>query len=129
MSPFLLLLNVRAIRPMSRATSPTPLTKTTRVALIGIGAIAELIATALAELPGVRLVAGSCRTEGKGRAFADKFDCKWFADSSRMLDDVRPDAAVVCTPSGLHLDAVLACAQRKIHVICEKPLEITPQRV
>src|SRR4029078_1112014 len=47
----------------------------------------------------------------------------------RMLDEVKPDAAIVCTPSGAHLESVLACTQRKIHVCCEKPLEITSARV
>src|SRR5436305_6556667 len=103
--------------------------KTFRVAIIGIGAIADLIATALAEIPRVQLVAGSCRTESKGRRFAEKFGCHWYDDTGRMLDEVRPDVAVICTPSGMHLDAVLACAAVKIHCICEKPLEITPPRV
>jgi len=61
--------------------------KTFSVAIIGIGAIAELIALALAEIPRVRLVAGSCRTEAKGRRFADKFNCKWFDDTPR--DEMR----------------------------------------
>ena len=99
------------------------------IALIGIGAIADLIAVALAEIPRAKLVAGSCRTEAKGNTFADRFSCKWFADAERMLDEIKPDAAIVCTPSGAHLEAVLACTAREIHVCCEKPLEITPERV
>jgi predicted dehydrogenase len=106
---------------------PSP--KVRNVALVGIGAIADLIAVALAEVPRVKLVAGSCRTEAKGRAFAERFNCRWFGDTERMLDEVRPDAAIVCTPSGQHLEAVLACTARKIHVCCEKPLEITSARV
>jgi predicted dehydrogenase len=98
------------------------------VAVIGVGAISDLIAVALGELPRVTLVSGSCRTEAKGKAFAEKFSCAWYDDTNRMLDDVRPDVAIVCTPSGLHLDSVMSCAQRKIHVVCEKPLEITPAR-
>src|SRR6476660_2684735 len=100
-----------------------------RVAIVGVGAIAELIAGALAEIPRATLVAGSCRTEAKGRAFAGKFKCDWFGDTERMLDEAKPDVAVICTPSGAHLEALLACAARKIHVICEKPLEITAERV
>ena len=101
---------------------------TFRVAIIGVGAIAELIATALGEIPAAQLVAGSCRTEAKGRNFAERFSCAWYGDSEAMLDKEKPDVAVVCTPSGAHLEATLACAQRKIHVICEKPLEITTAR-
>ena len=100
-----------------------------RVVIIGIGAIAELIAVALREVPQARLVAGSCRTEAKGRKFAEQFACAWHGDTESMLDKERPDVAIVATPSAAHLKAVLACAARKIHVVCEKPLEITPARV
>jgi predicted dehydrogenase len=100
-----------------------------RVVIIGIGAIAELIAVALREIPQAKLVAGSCRTEAKGRKFAEQFACAWHGDTEAMLDRESPDVAIVATPSAAHLDPVLACAARKVHVICEKPLEITPARV
>ncbi len=41
-----------------------------RAAIIGIGAIARMHARALRDIPGVELVAGTCRTEEKGRSFA-----------------------------------------------------------
>jgi UDP-N-acetyl-2-amino-2-deoxyglucuronate dehydrogenase len=100
-----------------------------RAAIIGIGAIARLHARALADIPGVELVAASCRTEEKGRAFAADFGCTWHADTARMLRRERPDFVTVATPSGAHLEAVLAAARRGIHVICEKPLEITLKRI
>ncbi|HYO11336.1 MAG TPA: Gfo/Idh/MocA family oxidoreductase [Tepidisphaeraceae bacterium] len=100
-----------------------------RVVIIGIGAIAELIAQVLAEMPRARLVGGSCRTEAKGRKFAERFGVAWYADNERLLDEARPDVAIICTPSGQHRDAAIACAARKIHVLCEKPLEITTARV
>src|SRR6188768_372420 len=99
-----------------------------RVAIIGIGAIAELIATALREIPQAKLIAGSCRTEAKGRKFAEQFSCTWYGDTNVMLDSEKPDVAIVATPSGAHLESVLACAARKIHVVCEKPIEVTPAR-
>jgi predicted dehydrogenase len=110
---------------MPSSPSPQPF----RVAIIGVGAIAELIAGVLAQIPRAKLVAGCCRTESKGRAFAQKFQCDWFAETERMLDQAKPDVAVICTPSGAHLEAALACAARKIHIVCEKPLEITTERV
>ena len=113
---------------MSRESSSRPIQSPHRVAVIGVGAISDLIGVALSEIASVKLVAGSCRTEAKGKAFAGKFSCAWYDDTNRMLDDVKPEVAIVCTPSGLHLDSVLACAARKVHVICEKPLEITPAR-
>jgi predicted dehydrogenase len=100
-----------------------------RIVIIGVGAIADILGAAIAELPNATLVGGSCRTQSKGEAFAERFKCAWFDNYERMLDELRPDVAIVCTPSGAHLEPVAACAQRNIHVICEKPLEISLDRV
>ena len=100
-----------------------------RAAIIGIGAIARMHARALRDIPGVELVAGTCRTEEKGRSFAAEFGCAWHADAGRMLRREKPDFVTVATPSGAHLPAVLAAARRGVHVICEKPLEISLARI
>ncbi len=100
-----------------------------RAAIIGIGAIAKMHARALRDIPGVELVAATCRTEEKGQAFAAEFGCRWHADTARMLRREKPDFVTVATPSGAHLPAVLAALRRGIHVICEKPLEITLPRI
>ncbi|MFM7249530.1 MAG: Gfo/Idh/MocA family protein [Planctomycetaceae bacterium] len=100
-----------------------------RAAIIGIGAIARMHARAIGDLEGVELVAGCCRTEEKGRAFAAEFGCRWYPDAARMLRREKPDFVTVATPSGAHLEAVRAAARRGVHVICEKPLEITLRRI
>jgi predicted dehydrogenase len=100
-----------------------------RAAIIGIGAIARMHARALADIPGVELVAATCRTEEKGRGFAAEFGCQWYADTAKMLRREKPDFVSVATPSGGHLPAALAAFRRGVHVICEKPLEITLARI
>ncbi len=103
--------------------------KTYRAAIIGVGAIADIHAMAMGDLENVELVAGSCRTEAKGQTFAQRFDCHWYRDYEDLLDQARPDFVTVATPSGFHLEPLEACARRGIHVLCEKPLEITVARV
>jgi predicted dehydrogenase len=100
-----------------------------RAAIIGIGAIARLHARALRTIPDVELVAASCRTEEKGRGFAAEFSCRWYDDTARMIRREQPDFVTVATPSGAHLEAVLAAVRRGAHVVCEKPLEISLKRV
>ena len=100
-----------------------------RVAIIGIGAIAGMHARAIGDIPGVELVAATCRTEAKGRAFGEQFGCAWHADTATMLRREKPDAVTIATPSGAHLDAALKAIRKDIHVICEKPLEITTKRI
>lgn len=105
------------------------MSKTYRLAVIGVGAIANMHARAIKDLPQAKLVAGSCRTPERGQKFAEQFGCKWYADYEDMLDREKPDVVTITTPSGAHLEPMLAAAKRGIHVLCEKPLEITTQRV
>lgn len=102
---------------------------THRIAIAGIGAVAELHALSIEDLDDAELVAGSCRTESKGRDFAAEFDCGWYADTEEMLDVEDVDVLSICTPSGAHLPPTLAAAERGVHVLCEKPLEITTERI
>lgn len=100
-----------------------------RIAIVGIGAIATMHARAIADLSNATLVAGSCRGEAKGRAFAEQFGCRWYGDYEAMLDAEKPDVITICTPSGAHLEPTIAAAKRGIHILCEKPLEITTARI
>jgi predicted dehydrogenase len=86
-------------------------------------------ARAIGDIPGVELVAATCRTEAKGRAFSEQFGCAWHADTAKMLRREKPDVVTIATPSGAHLDAALKAIRKDIHVICEKPLEITTKRI
>jgi UDP-N-acetyl-2-amino-2-deoxyglucuronate dehydrogenase len=108
----------------------TALLTMTRVVIIGVGGISNVYASALAAMSDgdCTLVAGCCRTEEKGRAFADKFGCKYYSDYLVMLDTERPDVAIITTPSGSHLEPTVACAERSVHVLSDKPLEITLER-
>lgn len=102
-----------------------------RMAIIGVGAIATMHARAIGDLAGqgAELVAGCCRTREKGEQFAKKFNCRWHADFTQMMDQEKPDIVTIATPSGAHLEPVEAAAARGIHVLCEKPLEISTERI
>ncbi|MDS0300332.1 Gfo/Idh/MocA family oxidoreductase [Halogeometricum sp. S1BR25-6] len=100
-----------------------------RIAIAGIGTVAEVHALSIRDLNRATLVAGSCRTESRGREFAAEFDCEWYGDTGRMLDEADPGVLIVCTPSGAHSEPTLAAAARNVDVLCEKPLEITADRI
>jgi len=102
---------------------------TYRTAIAGIGAVAELHAQAIADLDNATLIAGSSRTESSGREFADRHGCTWYADTAIMLDDATPDVLIVCTPNATHLEPTLVAAKQGVDVLCEKPLEVTTERI
>jgi UDP-N-acetyl-2-amino-2-deoxyglucuronate dehydrogenase len=104
-------------------------TKAYRIAIIGTGGIAHTHALAIAELDNATLVAGCGRRQEVARKFADRHGCRHYIDQAQMLDEQKPDVVAVCTPSGAHLEPTLACIERGIDVLCEKPLEITTGRV
>jgi predicted dehydrogenase len=97
--------------------------------IIGAGAVADLHARAIADLDHATLVAAARRTEAPGRAFAEEHDCTWYPDAESLLDAEEPDAVTIATPSGAHLEPTVAAAERGVHVLCEKPLEITTERI
>jgi predicted dehydrogenase len=43
-------------------------------------------------------------------------------DLASLLDQPQLDAAVIATPTSLHFEQVVACLDRGLHVLCEKPL-------
>jgi len=100
-----------------------------RLGIVGAGDVGGLHALAIGDIENAELVAASRRSEGPGREFAAEHDCEWYADYEEMLDEADLDAVTVATPSGAHLEPTRAAAERGVHVLCEKPLEITTDRI
>ena len=102
---------------------------TQRIGIVGAGAIGDLHAMAIDDIENAELVAASRRSADPGREFGAEHDCEWYADYETLMDEAEPDAVTVATPSGAHLEPTIAAAKRDIDVLCEKPLEITTERV
>jgi predicted dehydrogenase len=52
-----------------------------------------------------------------------------YHDLDTLLAAGGLDAAIVCTPTAAHFDQVRACRARGLHVLCEKPLADTRERI
>ncbi len=98
--------------------------------IVGLGMIADFHAQAIAASDGGRLVAIATRSAEKGRAFAQKHRVPVVTASVEELV-ARPDVDVVCitTPTGAHLEPALAAIRAGKHLVIEKALEITTERV
>jgi predicted dehydrogenase len=55
-------------------------------------------------------------------ALAREHGIAYFAEPERMLDEVRPDGVIVASPNQHHLAGGLACIERRLPVLIEKPL-------
>lgn len=101
----------------------------TNIAIAGTGNAAEMHATAISDLDGIRVIAAASRNPTNAERFANKFDCEPYTDVEGMLDRVSVDVLHICTPSGTHLEPALAAIDRGIDILCEKPLEISTDRI
>ncbi|MBC7948929.1 MAG: Gfo/Idh/MocA family oxidoreductase [Chitinophagaceae bacterium] len=100
--------------------------KPTKWGIIGPGKIAQVFAHDLKQLNSpqkVQAVLG--HTKKTTECFATEFDVpQVFMELDEFLDKADIDIVYVATPHTLHYEQVLACLQRKIPVLCEKPMTI-----
>jgi len=68
------------------------------------------------------------RPEG-AQKFAEAHGMRAFSSMDEFLSDPELDIVTVCTPSGAHFEPALAAIRAGKHVIVEKPLEVTLERV
>ena len=102
---------------------------TVRVGILGGGNISDTHARAARETPGVELAAFWARDPEKARRMAGRYGGTAFQNLEDMLAHRPLDIVVIGTPSGLHAEHARAAARRGLHVLVEKPLDITTERI
>jgi len=101
-----------------------------RFVLLGAGNIAGKYVTAVNNVDRASIVGVVSRTAEKAEQFAQKHNIENFSDSLESLaDKVDFDAVIIATPSGLHADGAIRAAKMKKHVLSEKPLDITLDKI
>lgn len=98
-----------------------------KLVLIGCGLIAASHVGAIRAMGDAKLEAVCDVNEQAASKLADECGCPAYTDAKQMLDEVKPDAAVICVPTFVHEEYVKLCAERGVHVLCEKPLERSPE--
>ncbi len=99
-----------------------PAARPARMVLVGCGRISERHVEAIEHNPGLELVAVCDEIPERARVAGERVSVPAFTSFSAMLTETDADAAVICTPSGLHPRHGIMAAQRGLHVICEKPM-------
>ena len=101
-------------------------------AIIGCGVIAFTHAKALEALRGEGCVLyGACDIiPEKADAYAAEHGVPHvYYDYHDVLADPAVDIVCVCVPSGTHGEVCKAAAEAGKAIVCEKPMEITPEKI
>ena len=98
------------------------------VGIIGCGGIAQPHADGWLAAADIARVTAVCDVVDENRRrMADKVGgAQEFADWNAMLANAEVDAVDICLPHHLHKAAILAAADAGKHILCEKPLCVSP---
>ncbi|MBR2439086.1 MAG: Gfo/Idh/MocA family oxidoreductase [Lentisphaeria bacterium] len=94
--------------------------------IIGAGAISAFHASSMAALDNVRLIGFYDPVKAAAEKRAAEFNCKAYSDFEEFLADPEIQAVTIGIPTGLHGKIAIQAARAGKHILCEKPLEITP---
>ncbi|MEN6574820.1 MAG: Gfo/Idh/MocA family oxidoreductase [Phycisphaerales bacterium] len=103
--------------------------KTWNFGIVGAGLIADFHARAIGDIPNAKFVACCDTNLPRAETLAKKYGGRAYGSYEEMLKDKAIDIVTIATPSGLHMEPTVAAAKAGKHVICEKPVEITLQRI
>jgi len=99
-----------------------------RIGILGAGGISATHVRAAQAIPGVEIVAIHGANAGKTAALAQQAGAAAFDDLDRFLAQPM-DMVAIGSPSGLHARQAIAAARRGLHVLVEKPLDVTTAAV
>ena len=97
--------------------------------IIGCGNIGPYHAEGIRNSPGAELVAVSDSSEPKAKELGEKNKVDWYKDYKEMLKRKDIDAISIGIPSGLHMQVAIDALEAGKHVISEKPLEVTLEKI
>ena len=99
--------------------------------IIGCGVIAPLHVKAIKEAGNQASLYAVCDIiEDRAKKFlSDHGAKKHYVNYFDMLNDKEVDVVCICTPSGMHGEMAIECAKHGKHILCEKPMEITTEKL
>ena len=101
---------------------------TVKFAILGAGRIGQVHARAVTATPGATLVVIADPMVDAAKKVADAYGCDIRSiDEIAASDDV--DAVAICTPTNTHADLIEQFAKTGKAVFCEKPVDLSLERV
>ncbi|MBI2267706.1 MAG: Gfo/Idh/MocA family oxidoreductase, partial [Armatimonadetes bacterium] len=96
-----------------------------RIGIIGAGWMGGVHSDSYTRIPGCRVVGVADIRPSAASSLAATWGARCYGDILSLLAAETPDLADICLPTYLHKDAVLACLERGVPVLCEKPIALS----
>jgi len=98
-----------------------------KVALIGCGNIAPMHLESVQMLHSTKIVAVCDNKLDRAQSKAKQYQCSYYADYKKMLDNEDIDVVHICTPHYLHAPMTIYAANKGVNILTEKPMSISLQ--
>ncbi len=96
-----------------------------KVGVAGLGVGSTQIIPAMAQMPGMMLVAAADFRKDALETFRQKYGGRVYDSVEKLCDDPEVEAVWISTPNQFHCEHVLAAAERGKHVVVEKPMALS----
>jgi predicted dehydrogenase len=98
--------------------------------VIGCGVVSRFHLEAIRDIENAKLIAVCDISEDAARNTAHQYGCiNWYTDYRELLGRDDIDIVCICTPSGLRRDIAILAARMGKHIIVEKPIEVSLERI
>ncbi len=99
-----------------------------RLGLLGCGRIGQVHALSIGKIAEARLVAVADAIPSVAQSLADRYSAE-SRDPNAMITSDDIDAVIIATPTDTHYDTIHTAAAAGKAIFCEKPIELSSERV
>ncbi|MDD3335131.1 MAG: inositol 2-dehydrogenase [Eubacteriales bacterium] len=105
--------------------------KKLQIGIVGAGRIGNVHAKSVTySIPEAEVAMITDVNEAAAKKLAETYGVsKWSADYHDILNDPEIDAVLVCSPTPTHADIAIAAMEAGKHVFCEKPVDLTIEKI
>lgn len=96
----------------------------TKLAVIGAGLIGQRHLELVQADRDCQLIA-ICDPNPSAAAIAQQYGVPFYQEYASLLRECRFDGAIIATPTDLHTEIGIACAEHGVHILVEKPIAAT----
>ena len=101
------------------------------IGIVGAGRIGNVHAQSITyHIPEAQIKRVSDVRVEAAKALAEKYAIPFYSDNYMdIINDPEIDAVLVCSPTPTHADIAIAAMQAGKHVFCEKPVDLTIEKI